>query len=281
LSQFAVLGLIVATGSARADLITVDLSKNLQQTQIDAAGDLSEVNDYFAARAFYGNLADFDAATLTYPGPGSPVNMTNVPGTVTFLDNTTAAGYFNYSSNSYGDQGSLDADFPKGSYEYDLSVGGNPAASAVLNYTSDLYTANSPIVSSASFAALQGADATQAIDVSFNQLQDNAGFAQGDQDFVFLDVFTSGFASDAYSMSSATPATTTNFVIPSNTLLPGTSYTLVLTFDNRISGGGGSQLFDTKTDVNFTTESATPEPAGFALAVLGLGAVEWLRRRRA
>jgi len=125
--------------------------------------------------------------------------------------------------------------------------------------------------------------------VSFAAIEDNPDFdSTSDSDYVFLDVYTAGFGSDVYSTYSASPDGLTSLLIPANTLTPGTSYSLLLDFDNRItsvdpnSGTTQFQLFDTKTEVDFTTAAAvtTPEPAGFVLAGLGLLALACIRRYR-
>jgi len=279
------------TGSAFAGLITVDLGKNLQLTQTDAAGDMANPSAYFAARAFYQNTGDFDSATLAWPGPASPASMNNVPGTYEFLNGDTAAGYFISQSTSYGTQAAMDAAYPTGSYVYSLNNSGDPSlnTNSTIDYSGDLYPANQPTLTAASFNSLQGLNATQAVTVSFAALQDNPDFdaGAGDEDFVFLDVYTAGFGSDVYSTYSASPAGLTDFVIPANTLLPGTGYSLLLDFDDRTSGTDGNevnqfQLFDVKTEVDFTTAVAvtTPEPAAFELAGLGLLALAWTGRRR-
>jgi hypothetical protein len=293
LRQIAIMGATLCSAGAGpvfAGLITVDLGKNLQLTQVDASGDFANPTDYFAARAFYQNAGDYDSATLTWPGPASPVSMSNVPGTFTFLNGATAAGYFISQSASYGTQAALDAAYPQGSYEYDLddSTNTNPPASSTIQYTSDLYPANQPTLTAASFNSLQGLNTTQAASVSFGALQDNSAFnaTAGDSDYIFLDVFTAGFGSDVYSTFVQSPGSLNSLLIPANTLTPGTSYSLVLDFDNRIGGSDVNgvsqfQLFDVKTEVDFTTAAAvsSPEPAGLALAGLGLVALALFARK--
>jgi hypothetical protein len=292
LRQIAIIGATlcsVGSGQVFAGLITVDLGKNLQQTQVDASGDFANENDYFAARAFYQNAGDYDSATLTWPGPFSPFSMSNVPGTFTFLNGATAAGYFIEQSGSYFNPAILDGDYPQAGYKYDLndSTNTNPPVSSSIQYSSDLYPANQPTLTAASFNGLQGLNTTQAASVSFGALQDNPAFssAAGDSDYVFLDVFTAGFGSDVYSTFVQSPGSLNSLLIPANTLTPGTSYSLLLDFDNRIGGSDVNgisqfQLFDVKTEVDFTTAAAvaSPEPAGLALAGLGLLALALFAR---
>jgi len=283
LKQIAVTGAALAAlgnAPAFAGIITADLGKNIQYTQTDDTGTLADPNDYFAARVFYDSAVAYDSAALTI-NSGTPVSMTNVPGTYTFLNNTTAAGYYIAQSQSYSPQAALDADYPFGSYEYDLYLSNILQDSTTIDYTQDYYP-NQPIVSGTSFDQLAaGIDPTQAFTLSFNQLVDNPNLSQAPSpsDYVFLDIYNG--STDTYSTFSPTPATTTSFVIPANTLSLGTSYDLLLTFDNRTFDGSDFQLFDTKTDVDFTTASAptTPEPAVFLSAVTGLGMIAWLRRR--
>lgn len=276
---------------ASAGLLQVDIGKNLQQTQLDAAGTLSSSSAFFAARAFYQNPGDYDAATLTYPGPGSPATMTNVPGTIFFLGGGSAAGDFIAQSPLFPDQATMDAAYPFGDYRYDLtdSTLTNPPATTTLSYTSDLYPANLPTVTAPTFTGLQGLDPTQDFTISFAALQNDPDFSAGagDQAFIFLDVFTAGFGSDVFSQFSTSAS---SFLMPANTLAPNTSYALDLIFDNRhsatVDGIGQSQLFDLRTEVDFTTAAAAapaaaPEPSSLLLIGLGAAAASFpLRRRR-
>jgi hypothetical protein len=286
--RFAVVCLIGGfSGAAQAGLITVDLGKSLQQTQVSPGGAMADTNDYFAARAFYQNTGDFDNATLTYPGPGSPAAMGNTPGTYTFLNGATAAGYYISQSSSYPTQAALDADYPFGSYTYGLTGGTSGPASSTINYSSDFYTANMPTLTAASFTGLQGANPSLPINVAFAPMQDNPGYAAtaGASHYVFLDVYTSGFGADVYSTYTDQTASLTNFVIPASTLAPNTSYSVLLTFDDRIGTTDGNnvdqfQLFDTKTEVDFTTGAANvPEPASLGLVGIGIGLLAAARKR--
>jgi hypothetical protein len=289
-SALSTLALLAAgTAPGFAELITVDIGLNVQQTQTDAAGDLGSTNAYFAGRAFYQNTGDYDSGTLTYPGSGSPASMNNTPGTYTFLNGGTAAGYFIDQSGSYGSLAGLEADYPMGSYAFDLndSTGTNPDGTSTISYGSDLFPDNAPVLTATSFNALQNMNATQAQNVSFGAMVNNPGFAGDDESYVFLDIYTAGFGTDVYSTNSST-ADLTNFALPANSLDPGTSYSLVLDFDNRIAGADGNlvnqfQLFDTKTEVDFTTATpvVTPEPAGFILALFGVVALFGMQRGRA
>ncbi len=286
--RFAVVCLIGGfSGAAQAQLITVDLGKSLQQTQVSAGGTMADTNDYFAARAFYQNTGDFDNATLTYPGPSSPAAMVDVPGTYTFLNNETAAGYYITQSASYPTQAAMDSDYPFGSYTYGLTGGTNGPVSSTINYTSDFYTANMPTLTAASFNGLQGADTSQPINVAFAPMLDNPDFGvtAGADHYVFLDVYTSGFGADVYSTYTDQTASLTNFVIPASTLAPDTSYSVLLTFDDRIGTTDGNnvnqfQLFDTKTEVDFTTGAAVvPEPASLGLVGIGISLLAARRKR--
>ena len=283
LKQFAVAGLGLALGNATASagIITADFGKNIQFTQTSDTGTLGTENDFFAARVFYDSTTAYDSASLTI-NSGSPLAMTNVPGTYTFLNNDTAAGYFIYQSQGYSSRSAMNADSPFGTYEDNLYLSNILQDSTTINYTQDYYP-NQPIVTAASYDQLAaGIDPTQAFTLSFNQLVDNANLSQAPSpsDYIFLDI-TNG-SNDVYSTFTSTPSTTTSFVIPANTLSLGTGYNVFLTFDNRTFDGSDFQLFDTRTDVGFTTASApsTPEPAMFIPALTGLGALAWMRRRR-
>jgi hypothetical protein len=285
LKQLGAVGAVVAAlgdATAFAGIVTADLGKNIQFTQTDDVGTLGSENDYFAARAFYDNTTAFDSGSLTING-GTAITMTNVPGTYMFLNGNTAAGYYIAQSGSFGSQSDLDTAYPFGLYDYNLNFSTDTSQNdtTTIDYTQDYYP-NQPIVSSTSFDQLAaGIDPTKSFTLNFNQLIDNSNLSQAPSpsDYVFLDIFNG--STDAYSNFSATPSNTTNFVIPAGTLSLGTAYNVVLTFDNRTFDGSDFQLFDTKTDVGFTTASApsTPEPAMFLPALTGLGVIAWMRRR--
>lgn len=278
--------LAICAAPAFGNLIDVDLSRNIEQTQLNAGGSLGTPFAYFAARAFYGNPGDFDGGTLTITPsstgmPGSPIPMTNVPGTYTFLDGSTAAGYFLFQTAALPSQADLDASYPFGDYVFNLTNSGNPGMdmSTDLPYQVDLYPSNQPVVTSSTFNALSGMDTTHDFTVNFNAAQNNMN---ADVSYEFLDIYSGG--TDVYSTSSSTPVT--SFVIPHGALAPNTAYTLVLTFDDRATGADGtinqSELFDNKTDVGFTTGSAgaAPEPGGMIALAPVFALAIWLASRR-
>ena len=75
---------------------------------------------------------------------------------------------------------------------------------------------------------------------------------------------------------------TTQEIVPANTLQPGTNYLLALFFTSSSGVPNTNSLLEvnSQTRVLFSTESplgAAPEPAGASLSAVGIAALLWLR----
>src|SRR5262245_21352586 len=86
---------------------------------------------------------DYDSATLSYPGPGSPVAMF-----------PSGPSFFIYVA-LFADQATMDAEFPFGTYSYE-ATGASGTDIATLDYTFDAYPASLPYLTGTDFTALQG-----------------------------------------------------------------------------------------------------------------------------
>ncbi len=230
---------------------------------------------FFTARVFQSAAGDVGSASVTDPGPGSPLNL--APN-----GNVFAGG------GTFGSLADLDAAFPGGTYDYSITGGtlGSDTGSLTLPAT-HLYVQSVPAF--ANFNSIQTAvDPAQPFTFQWNSLVANPA---ADQSLVFFSVYdATSFATVVDSGGLA--AATTSFQIPAASLLPDHQYTADVFFSSRQNSGTGFANTseppggitglvgdDYVTAVTFTT---VPEPAagGFAAAGLLTGFGLWRRARR-
>ena len=101
---------LVGAAPASAQLTFVGTFKNLTHEQTDATT-VTPNGGFFNAGASFTNPGDFAAATLTYPGPGSPAGLP--------LVDPTDFGI----SPGFPTQAAMDAAYPFGSYVFNFSGG--------------------------------------------------------------------------------------------------------------------------------------------------------------
>jgi hypothetical protein len=269
----AVLSVVCLGSAARAAVTEVDIGINPTYSQTGPTT-VTSTGGFFSARAFLDSSSDFDGGTLTYTPPAaSPTTV----GSLTPVSGSQP--YLVYQPGSYSTVADLNAAYPYGTYTFNLT---NSSSSATATDSID-YTVNSdsnvPTLTASSYNTLQGLNASTGGVVEFNTDVPGAGanFAE-----IFLNV-DNGSGSSVYSASGA--YTATSFDIPGGVLSPGTSYTLDLNFDDRITGTDGNStptviFFDTHTEVAFTTAGGVPEPAAWAFMLLGFGLTGAALRRR-
>jgi hypothetical protein len=261
--------------SLRAGLISADVGKSVEQSQVDAAGTLVLQGYSFSAHAYYQNATDFNSGYMTFASLLSPVTL------------TASGTALTHQTGLYPSALALSGDYDIGPYIINATdtVHGHPPESAGFDYQQDLYVNNNPVLTAATYNGLQALNASQAFTLSFNAMSPNAGT---NQSFVSVSILNQALTTTYFTSGELAPSTT-SLLIPANTLLPDTSYVVQVTFDNRLNGTDvfstglpTSQVFESRTDVSFTTDSPVPEPAGTAL--LGLcftGFLLWRRKARA
>jgi len=263
LSLACVLG---AAGAASAAVQEIDIGVNptFQQT---GGATLVATGGFFSARAFLDSASDFDGGVLTFPGAGSPVALT--PG----ADNTLAFG------DSAATMAALNAAYPFGTYAFHLTNSATSASQdASLTYSTTADSLSTPALTATSFDALQGMHADSGFTFDFNAFQQNPDATES---FLFLNVLdTAGNV-----LFSANPdVTSTSVFLPGGVLAAGQSYNFDLIFDSRIVGADGDVgteiFFDTHTGGAFTTAAAVPEPATWAMMLLGFAGLGAALRRR-
>jgi hypothetical protein len=264
-------GFLAAGGFAHAQVTEADVGVNKTFTQ--TSGGVTSAGGFFGGRAFVTGAGDFTGGTLTYGGPGSPQTLSYVPGDV--------AWEYGEGNASFSD---LQAAFPNGAYRFDLTGGTMGPTSVALNYDGDAY-ANTPELSAASFAALQGIGAGSSISLDFNAMDVSPNATPGANNIFFsiVDTATNMTVFD----SGALATTVTNVTIPGGVFVAGQTYTFDLLFDDRIVGTDANgvpivQFYDSHTGGSFSVAAAAaPEPSTWAMLFIGFAGLGALMTRRA
>ena len=274
----AALGAAAMAGSAQAGINFADVAKNLQFTQTDNIGTTAPIgpaNAFFYARTFY-NSGDFDGGSVTFDATTLGFNG----GAHDCCGST--GGQF---QTGYLTKADMDATYPT-STTYTMTVTDSTAhnanASISVDLPDDIYAAVNPIFDGATFDALNTLTAGQGLTIGTNTFDVVAG-ATGGQNFLTIFDLTGGGV-----IYSAFGANTRNsWAVDPGLFLAGHSYQAELIFDSLVNGFvGDTQVTgrdDLRTDLFFSVPSAAgvPEPAAWALMLVGFGAMgASLRRRR-
>jgi PEP-CTERM motif len=267
---FGAAGVFAAAGAAQAQLTSADVGVNptFEQT---GPSTVTSTGGFFSGRAFFTSTTDFSAGTLTYGGMGSPATLVagSPPPSLTLGVGDT----------SFSDLQTL---FPAGGYTFDLTGGTMGPIEFAINYAGNAYS-NTPELTAASYNALQGMNAVDPLTVDFNAMDVSPNATPGANNIYFSIVNSS----NTTVFSDALPTTATSLTIPSGTLVAGQTYSFDLLFDDRIvttddeEGVSLTQFYDTHTDGSFTTAAGSvPEPATWAMMMLGFVGLGYARYRR-
>jgi hypothetical protein len=260
---FAFLTIATATTPALADTITGTIFNNIVYDQTSNSSPAAPSSYFFSIGANENTPGNYTSASATYPGPGSPQNLPSA-----------GPAAFNFNSVLFNNQAALQTAYPFGVYTITATNGAN-STSAVINYTTNLFTSSTPFVTN--FSSLAGLDPTQNFAVNYNAFTPAAGSSQGFTFFTVFGAFDAGFQSN----------TTTSSLIPANTLAPNTTYEFQLDYSDRLHGGPDAngnfteQGFDVRTLGFFTTGvGAVPEPSTWAMMILGFAGIGFMAYRR-
>ncbi len=270
---------LAAATSAQAQITLADIGKNVERTQTDGAGTLTGDNAFFYARAFFPADA-YDGGSLT------------VNGTTTYAFNSPSfdcCGHLtgNQYQTGFTTKAAMDAAFPTQSnyttpYQVSVTSSTNPGNDTTFNLDlpDDFYSANDPTFSAADFSAMTGLTANQGLTLN------TAGFTPGvgaDGGTSFLSVFDLTAGQYVYGNFGSSGGAT--WSIAAGSFTAGHNYETQLIYDSFIgldSDVPANATADLRTDVFFTAgAAAVPEPAAWALMLVGFGAMgASLRRRR-
>ena len=236
--------LIGSADPASADPITAFIFNNTAYEQTSSSAPTTPAF-YFFNIGVTQTAGDFNSASATYPGPGSPQSLP--------LMNPTE---FNFGSPRITSSGALRAAYPFGTYSITTTNTMTSASTTgVINYTADYFTSTIPYLTN--YGALNGLNPAATFTFSFPAFTPNPSVTQG---FTFLTIYdaTSGqiVTGDEFQ-----PPSTTSFTIPANTLAPSHTYDFELDFSDRLNGpfvGNAftAQGFDLRTNGSFTTAPA-------------------------
>jgi hypothetical protein len=271
---FAAIALALCTASARADISFVDAFRNVANLQTGDGNTLSANGAFYSADLNATTANNYSAVQMTYPGPGSPVSLTQTTPTVYHFQTPGLS------------KAAMDAAFPFGSYQFSATNGATVNTTS-FQYTSDDYAQSLPYLTGTDYTSLQGMDPTGSFTFHISPFVTGS---QASVSFLFLTIFdfdTNAFVFNAGFLA----ASTTSVVLPANTLAPGHHFAYEIDFSNRdLVPSPGTQFqaqlgFDVRTDGLFMTAATTavPEPSTAAVAVFGAisgVAYGWSRRRR-
>ena len=265
----ALLALSASPGALAQGISYTNMFLNVGFTQTANGNNLVDDGAFFSTSAVADGSIPFSDASVSYPGPASPLSLTTSDGT-----------NFGFQSYAYASKAAMDADFPQGDYVFTLQPVDTtqPPSTATLTLAADHYApSGAPYLTGNSYSALQGMNAAQPITLSVSAFQtDNAAVAS----FVFLTVYDYTSSQWAY-ISPAMNASTTSLMLPANTLMAGHNYGYELDYSTRItpdSSGGdfASQIgYEMRTNGQFATAAAVPEPAVWLMLACGMGLLAW------
>lgn len=273
-----VAALALPAAVAQAQVTFSDVAKNLEYLQ---TGDTTVnplgggTNAFFYARTFFPAASDYDGFNLTFAGPASPQT-----GNISGLLGSYYLGY----QTGYMTKAALDANFPTG-ISYNLSVTDstlvNPTTTVVVPYAADIFTSAIPTVSN--FTALQSLNPALATTIDFNSFTPNAGATLGQDFFTIYDLTAGGAPFNVAGFSNSA----TSLTVAGGTLIAGHDYEYELIFDDLLAGTDpvSGVPYNTRSDqrtLGFfdVPSSAIPEPATWAMMMVGIGLAGAALRRR-
>lgn len=262
--------LAVTTPAFAVDDISGFLFNNTSYSQTSNSAPTMPVGYFFSLGATFGTAGDYNSATATYPGTGSPQTLPAL--------GTTE---FNYNSTGYGSSTALQAAYPFGTYTI-TATGSAGTSTSNIPYAANLFANAIPYLTN--FSSLNGLNSGQSFTVDYDSFTPNSGASQG---FTFFTVYNATSGNVVYSDEFQNPSST-SAVIPANTLTSGTAYDYEIDFSDRLNGYDAlnstytEQGFDLRTDGSFTTAitTAVPEPSTWALLLLGFAGVGFAAFRR-
>ena len=262
-------------GAAQASIHFADVGKNLEYVQVDAAGTTVPIaadNAFFFARTFY-DTGDFDNGGVTFASTTLPFNSIAAD----CCGNTGAQYGTTFISKSV-----MDATFPTNTtYTMTLTKTGDPSATTSVDVflPNDLYDATPlPTFASASVMALNSLVPNQAITIDTNAFTPDPAANGGE---TFLSVYDLTANTTVYSDFGSNLRN--SWTVGSGLFQAGHSYEAQLIFDTFVSGSSNGVPTvgrdDLRTDLIFALPAAVPEPAQWALMLIGFGLVGAALRR--
>jgi hypothetical protein len=265
------IGAVCWGATAQAGIFYIETFRGGDWVQTGNGNTLSLLDWSFGSNLFSVSPNDYNAVTMTYPGPGSPLSFSQ-------LDPIT----FSYGSVFFATEAELNAAFPTGTYTFTASKG-MTSDSTSFSYTTDYYPQSQPYFSGTTYQALQGMNAAAPFTLQFSPFV-TGSLPSGSSSSIY--VVIEDLTTSAVPFAGTYAASTASVVLPANTLTAGDSYVAALTYTNTIlvpspgtEFGSVGIYFGLGADLYFT---AVPEPPTIVLLAPSCAFLAWLTlcRRR-
>lgn len=247
------LNIQTAGGASNADVISYSIIKEQDLFQATAANPSLIPNSAFrfTARVDVGSASAMSGATLKGPSGSSRQFTYNAD------DNEWRV------KDVFDQLSGVEAQDPAGTYVFTLNTAHNGVKQPALTLPSTSFP-NAPHL--ANYAAAQTIDPATAFTVTWDPFQGG-----GSEDYIHVRIRDSGgndvFESAGYFDANHLTGTATSLAIPAQTLAPGATYDLQITFSKLISldstsypGARGIVAFTSLTDANIQTMSGSSGP---------------------
>jgi hypothetical protein len=229
--------------------MSVDMDRFQTYSQTTSAAPISP--SYFDQDfSLFVTPGTFSSASLSYPGPGSPITLPS-----------SGPNLF-YANFTFATLSAMNAAFPLGTYDFTASnSGGSQTVSAA--YTADYFTTDIPALTPATFDSLQNVNPTQAFTLSFNSFTPGGGNYAASFFFLFDETAGSYVFIDSF-----LAPTITSLVIPADIMAPNHEYFWTLQHESAVINGATEVDSTLATNGTFTAGPVPEPPTARPLAVV-------------
>ena len=259
---------LAAAPVAKAGIDFIDGARNLTYSQTGNGNTTTPTGAFFSIDLHSTGAGDFTSATMTFPGPSSPLSLP-----------VQTPTDFHFQTGLFATKAAMDAAFPLGTYRFNTT----PAATTSLAFPADDFPLGAPFLTGTDFISLQGMN--PASPFTFHLSPYVAG-PTATESFIFLTIFDATLNSTVFSQNFL-PRTTTSVTLPASTLAFGHNFTYELDYSNRDVVPTPNTTFpatigfEQRTTGRFSSANPiVPEP-GTALFGLALIGTALTRRARA